>query len=153
MKRLRIVLLLSVVVSVSTVMYAGTPINSSALPKSVNTFLSKYFPGDVVIKAEKEQDYLGLEYDVDLKSGAEASFRENGVWKEIKVARGKSVPASLIPVAISKYVTSNYPGQKIVEISRKRGSYEIDLSNGKELKLTEDAKPATANPSGRPRNK
>ena len=32
--------------------------------------------------------------------------------------------------------------------SRKRGGYEVELSNGTELKLTEDAKPFTENRGG-----
>lgn len=90
-----------------------------------------------------------MEYEVELKSGAEIDFRENDDWKDIKAARGNSVPTALIPTAISKYVTANYRGQKIVEISRKRGGYEIELSNGTELKLTEDAKPMPARQGAR----
>ncbi|WP_290145339.1 PepSY-like domain-containing protein, partial [Muribaculum intestinale] len=51
-----------------------------------------------------------------------------------------------IPAAISKFVSTNFSGQNIVEISRKRGGYEIELTNGTELKLTEDAKPLTEQP-------
>lgn len=149
MKRILSLLLLSIVASVTAIMYAGTPIKQSDLPKTVMTFLTKHFPGDEIRKAEKDQGRRGMEYEVDLKSGAEIDFRENGDWKEIKAARDNSVPAALIPTAISKYVTSNYRGQKIVEISRKRGGYEIELSNGTKLKLTEDAKPMPARQSGR----
>lgn len=129
-------------------MYAGTPIKQSELPKTAKTFLTKYFPGDAVRKAEKEQGRRGMEYEVKLKSGAEIDFRENGDWKDIKAANRHSVPAALIPAAISKYVAAKYRGQKIVEISRKRGGYEIELSSGTELKLTEDAKPMPARQGG-----
>lgn len=141
MKRILSLMLLTIVASVTAITYAGTPVRQSELPKTVRTFLTKHFPGDDIRKAEKEQGRRGMEYEVDLKSGAEIDFRENGDWKEIKAARGNSVPAALIPTAISKYITSSYRGQKIVEISRKRGGYEIELSNGTELKLTETAKP------------
>ncbi|WP_369524099.1 PepSY-like domain-containing protein [Muribaculum intestinale] len=53
---------------------------------------------------------------------------------------------NIIPAAISKFVSTNFSGQDIVEISRKRGGYEIELTNGTELKLTEDAKPLTEQP-------
>lgn len=149
MKRILSLLLLSIVASVTAIMYAGTPIKQSDLPKTAKTFLTKNFPGDEIRKAEKEQGRRGMEYEVELKSGAEIDFRENGDWKDIKAARGNSVPTALIPIAISKYVTANYRGQKIVEISRKRGGYEIELSNGTELKLTEDAKPMPARQGAR----
>ena len=89
-----------------------------------------------------------MEYEVDLKSGAEVDFQENGDWKEVKAARGNAVPAAIIPTAITKYVSTNFKGQSIVEISRKRGGYEVELSNGTELKLTEDAKPMPARRGG-----
>lgn len=145
----RILSLLLLVASVTVIIYAGTPIKQSDLPKTAKTFLAKNFPGDEIRKAEKEQGRRGMEYEIELKSGAEIDFRENGDWKEIKAARGNSIPAVLIPTAISKYVAANYRGQKIIEISRKRGGYEIELSNGTELKLTEDAKPLAARQGGR----
>lgn len=143
MKRIITMMLVAITASFSALVFAGTPINQSELPKAAQTFLSKHFPGDNVRKAEKEPGRRGAEYDVDLFSGAEVDFRDNGDWKEIKAAHGKAVPAAIIPTAILKYVSTNYAGQSIVEISRKRGGYEIELSNGTELKLTEDAKPFT----------
>lgn len=89
-----------------------------------------------------------MEYEVDLASGAEVDFRENGDWKDVKAARGKAVPAAIIPSAITKYVATNHKGTRIVEISRKRGGYEVELSNGKELRLTADAKPMPARKGG-----
>lgn len=149
MKRNFSLLLLSIVASVTAMIYAGTPIKQSDLPKTATTFLTKHFPGDKIRRAEKEKGWRGMEYEVELKSGAEIDFRENGDWKDIKAARGNSVPAALISTAISKYVTTNYSGLKIVEISRIRGGYDIELSNGTELKLTEDAKPMPARQGGR----
>lgn len=141
-------MLISIVASVSAVIYAGTPIKQNELPKAAQTFLSKYFPSDEVVKDEKEQGHRGMEYEVDLKSGAEVDFRDNGDWKEVKAARGKAVPSGIVPAAIAKYVSANYNGQSIVEISHKRGGYDIELSNGSELKLTEDAKPMTGRKGG-----
>lgn len=141
-------MLIIIAASVSAVIYAGTPINQTNLPKAAQTFLSKHFPGDEVLKAEKEQGRRGTEYEVDLKSGAEVDFQENGNWKEVKAARGKAVPDAIVPDAIAKYVAKNFKDQSIVEISRKRGGYEVELSNGTELKLTEDAKPMPARQGG-----
>ena len=89
-----------------------------------------------------------MEYEVDLTSGAEIDFKSDGDWKEVKAARGKAVPSAIVPAAIAKYVSKNFSGQTIVEISRKRGGYEVELSNGSELKLTEDAKPLPARNGG-----
>lgn len=141
MKKFLSLMLVIVASSVSAMVYAGTPIKQTELPNAAQTFLSKHFPGDAVIKAEKDQGRRGMEYEVDLQSGAEIDFRDNGDWKEVKAACGNAVPSAIVPSAIAKYVSANFNGQSIVEISRKRGGYEVELSNGTELKLTKDAKP------------
>ena len=141
-------MLAGIAASMSAFVYAGTPIAQSELPKAAQTFLTKHFPGDNVKKAEKDQGRRGMEYEVDLTSGAEIDFRDNGDWKEVKAAKGKAVPTAIVPAAIAKHVSTNYSGQTIVEISRKRGGYEVELSNGTELKLTEDAKPLTERAGG-----
>jgi len=153
MKKIVTLMFIVVMTSFSTMMFAGTPIKSSELPKAAQTFLTKYFPGDNVRKAEKDQGRRGMEYEVDLMSGAEVDFMENGDWKEVKAAKGKSVPAAIVPAAISKYISTNFKGQTIVEIGRKRGGYEVELSNGTELKLTEDAKQMSARNGGSGRHR
>ena len=153
MKKIVTLMFIAIMTSFSTMMFAGTPIKSSELPKAAQTFLTKYFPGDNVRKAEKDQGRRGMEYEVDLMSGAEVDFMENGDWKEVKAAKGKSVPAAIVPAAISKYISTNFKGQTIVEIGRKRGGYEVELSNGTELKLTEDAKQMPARNDGSRRHR
>ncbi|MBD5237471.1 MAG: hypothetical protein HDS62_08080 [Bacteroidales bacterium] len=153
MKRKIIMMLLAITASFPTLVFAGTPINSSELPKTAQAFLTKHFPGDKVRKAEKDQGRRGMEYEVDLVGGAEVEFRDNGEWKEVKAAKGRAVPSAIIPSAISKYVAANHAGKSIIEISRKRGGYEIKLSNGTELKLTGDAKPLTDNRTGQRGNR
>ena len=148
MKRIITMMLVAIAASIPALVFAGTPVNKSELPKAALTFLSKHFPGDNVRKVEKEQGFRGVEFDVDLVSGAEVDFRDNGDWKEVKAARGQAVPAAIVPAAIAKYVATNFKGQSIVEISRKRGGYEIELSNGSELMLTEDARPFTGKRGG-----
>lgn len=140
MKRLFTLMLTFAVASITAIVFAGTPVSVSDLPKAITTFLSKHFPNDKVWEAEKDREYLGFEYEVSLESGAEIDFKTNLEWKEVKAGRGKSVPASLIPSAVSKFVASNHPDLTIVEISRKRGGYEIELSNGLEIKLTKEGK-------------
>lgn len=128
-----------IVASLSAMVYAGTPIRVADLPAAAQTFLSKHYSGVEVKKAEKDMDRRGVEYEVDLRNGAEIEFMADGQWKDVKAARGESVPAAIVPTAIQQYMTANYEKQVIVEISRTRGGYEVDLSNGMELKLTEDA--------------
>jgi hypothetical protein len=120
--------------------YAGTPISADKLPKAAQTFLAKYFKGDSVRKAETDEGRRGIEYEVDLVSGAEVDFNSDGNWKKVEAAKGKAVPAGIVPAGIAKYVSTNHSGVAIKEIQRKRGGYEVELTNGVELHLTEDGK-------------
>lgn len=141
MKRIFRLTVIAIATAVSGMANAGTPIRPAELPEAARTFLGKYFPGDEVWKAEKESGRRGMEYEVDLGSGAEVDFYETGDWKEVKAARGNAVPGAVIPAAIESYVSTNFKGQRIVEISRKRGGYEVELADGTELRLTDDARP------------
>ncbi len=149
MRKLLTSVLVTLAASVSLPLFSGTRIQQSELPKAAQSFITKYFPKDQVRKVEKDNGYRGLEYEVDFVSGAEVDFKSDGDWKEVKAAHGNSVPASIIPSAIAKYVKTNFSGLTIVEISRKRGGYEVELSNGTELKLTEDAKPMQPRQGGK----
>ena len=42
---------------------------------------------------------------------------------------------AIIPAAIQKYVTTNYPDAKILKIERDKKDYEVKLSNRTELKF------------------
>lgn len=148
MKKFCALIFAAIAASMTMNLSAGQPVSQSELPKAAVTFLGRHFPGDKVRKAEKDQGRRGMEYEVDLQSGAEIDFRDNGDWKDVKAARGKAVPAAIVPTAIAKYVAANHKGQSIVEISRKRGGYEVELADGTELKLTEDAKPLPARQGG-----
>lgn len=139
MRKITIMVLVAVSALLSAA-YAGTPITKEQLPGEARSFISKYFTSDDVRKVEKEQGRRGMEYEVEFASGAEIDFRDDGTWKEVKAAHGGAVPGGIVPKAIAKYVSDNHAGQSIVEISRRRGGYEIELSNKVELKLTEDAK-------------
>lgn len=141
MKRFLSITFIAIAASLTAYIYAGKPIDASQLPKNAQTFISKYFPGDKVRKAETDYGRRGLEYEVDLISGAEIDFTEDGQWKKVDAARGNTVPAAIVPKAIATYVSKNFPGQGIKEISRKRGGYKVELTGGSELMLTADGKP------------
>ncbi len=151
MKRLMSLMLAIVAASASAIIIAGTPINQSELPKAARSFITKHFASEQVKKVEKDNGRRGMEYEVDFTSGAELEFTSDGEWKEVKAARGQAVPAAIIPSGIAKYVSTNFSGLSIVEIARKRGGYEVVLSNGSELKLTADGAPMQPRQGGRGR--
>ncbi len=146
----RLIFALVFVVSLSSVaIFAGIIMQRKDLPEAAQTFISMYFPDDEIRKVEKDKGHRGTEYEVDFVSGAEVEFLSDGQWKEVKAAYGYAVPAEIVPPAIYKYVADNFDGLVIVDISRKRGGYEVELSNGTELKLTEDAQPMQMQTQGR----
>lgn len=120
---------------------ADTPISQSELPQAAQTFIATYFSGDQVRKVEKDHGRRGVQYEVEFISKAEIDFDANGEWREVKAARGASVPDGIVPEAIASYVNTNFPGIAVKEISRKRGGFEVELTNGSELHLTADGKP------------
>ena len=62
-------------------------------------------------------------------------FADNkGNWEEVN-CKYSSVPTAIIPAAIQKYVTTNYPDAKILKIERDKKDYEVKLSNRTELKF------------------
>lgn len=139
MKKSLILLLISFL-SLSTTL-AGEPVDPVDLPDVVSRFLDLHFPGVHIEKAEKGYGRFGAEYDIDLATGAEIDILENGDWTEVKAAPDKAVPAAIVPPKIAEYVTKDFAGHKIIGISRKKGGYKLELWNGTELRLSEDAEP------------
>ena len=50
------------------------------------------------------------------------------------------IPADLVPKKIASYVAKHYPTAKIVELSRNRNEWEVELNNGTELTFGSDFK-------------
>ena len=105
-----------------------------ALPEAVTAFLNKNFPGTTVVGVETDTEYGGLEYDVLLSDGTKVDFDRNNQWESID-CRGKAVPAALVPAAIASYVQANYQALPITKIDHQPYGYDLDLSNGLELKF------------------
>lgn len=109
--------------------------NVSVLPQAAQTILSNNFKSKVsVIKIDKEIGRVS-DYEVILTDGSEITFDRNGNWKEIEVGLKSKVPSSLIPKGISDYVNKNMRGQKIVGIEKERSGYDVELSNGIDMKF------------------
>lgn len=107
--------------------------NSEPLPAAARTTLSKNFPKAEVNRVKVDSHIFGGdEYEVILSNGTEIEFDSNGEWKEVDCGH-LAVPNAFVLKPIAQYVTKNYPGQKIVKVSKDRNKYEIELSNGIDL--------------------
>lgn len=105
-----------------------------ALPEAINAFVQQYFAGATIVNVETDSEYGGIEYDVILNDGTEIDFDRNNQWDNVN-CHTKAVPAALVPQAITNYVKSNYQALPITKIDKDAYGYEIELSNGMDLKF------------------
>ena len=112
------------------------PIQVNQLPQVVQEFIKKNFSGVKVALAKMESDFFDKSYEVIFTNGNKVEFDRNGKWDKIE-CKYTEVPVSAIPEFIKKYISENYPEVKvwIIEYERKRGKYEVKLSNRWELKF------------------
>ncbi len=114
-------------------------ISYSDLPKQSQTFLEAHFRNIKVSRVVKDRDDGRNTWEVKLANGWEVDFRKNGEWDYID-CHSSPVPESifiLLPetTKILNYCGENYPNAHIVEIDKESFGYDIELSNGTELKF------------------
>ncbi len=110
------------------------------LPETAQTVLKENFKADVShIKIGKEFGRI-REYDVVMTDGSEISFDKHGNWKEVEVGQSTSVPTALIPNPIKTFVNENQKKAKVTGIEKKNYGYDVELSNGQDVKFTEKGK-------------
>ena len=135
MKKLLLIMLAALGLSASAVAGGKYSHDASVLPEAARTTISNNFKAKVsVVKIEKTLGHI-TEYETALTDGTEISFDNSGNWDNIEVANSKSVPNSIVPQAIRDYVAKHQPGTHIVGIDKEHNGYEIDLSNGVEMKF------------------
>lgn len=105
------------------------------LPAAAKAELKRNFKAEVShIKIDKEWGRIS-EYDVVLTDGTEITFDRNGNWKDIEMRRDRSVPAAFVPAAIATYIRQNQKNATITGIEKKKSGYEVELSNGIDMKF------------------
>lgn len=109
-------------------------IRKDQLPTKAQLFIQQHFADNKVAIAKVESDLFSKSYDVIFTNGNKVEFDQKGVWKEVD-CKYSQVPLALIPDAIRKYVTANYPDANVVQIERDKKDYEVKLSGGLELKF------------------
>lgn len=110
------------------------PISAEQLPAQSLTFIKTHFSGLKISYAKMETDFFDKTYDVVFVNGQKAEFDKNGEWKEVD-CKYSAVPASVIPEAIKKYLTEQYPAETVIKIERDKTGYEVKLKNKLELKF------------------
>lgn len=109
--------------------------DASVLPEAARTTISNNFKAKVsVVKIEKTLGRVD-EYEVVLADGSEITFDRTGNWDNVEVANTASVPKSFVPAAVSEYVKKAHSGTRIVGIDKERTGYDVELSNGIDIKF------------------
>lgn len=130
-------LLLLVVIATSTFARADKyTINREDLPQTAREMLDTYFPKTKVGMIKVDKHLLKkTDYDVRLVNGTKIEFNNAGKWTSVD-CRTREVPSGLIPSNIRKYISKNYQDVQVVKIEKKTSGYEVDLSDGVELKFS-----------------
>lgn len=111
------------------------PINIDQLPKNAQAFLAEHFNNLTVAFAVENLKYIGAEYEVVYTDRTEVDFSADGEWESVE-RKYDAIPTSIIPAKISDYVANmGMSGQYIKKIERGRYTWEIELSNGLEIKF------------------
>lgn len=113
------------------------PITEKELPAKAQAFIKQHFSKEKVTRAIEDKEFFGSDYKAYLSNGASIDFDDKGDWEEVENKTG-AVPASLIPKTITAYLAKNYKNQKVTQIDKSRGGYEITLADTTELEF--DAK-------------
>ena len=118
---------------------------STAMAQNANTdpaitqFVEQYFPKATVQMVMPDEDDI----DVVLSDYTKLEFRLNNEWKQVDCEHSTvytSVPAELVPEQITAYVNSNFPGTIIKKLEKKFRGWEVELTNGLELKFNSNFK-------------
>lgn len=110
------------------------PIAASELPISAQTMISSHFKGRTVIFAKREQGVTTTGYEAVLSDGTQIEFNRNGEWTEVDCGRS-AVPSTVIPKEIAAYVKKHFATESICQIEQYRKIYEVELTNGIEIKF------------------
>ncbi len=110
------------------------PIAVDELPATAQKFIRTHFASSEVLYAKVDDGLFDNDYKVVFADGASAEFASNGEWKEV-MCKHCAVPASVVPQAIREQVVKQFPKAVIEGIDRDRRGYDVELSNGLDLKF------------------
>ena len=135
MKKWTILFVSMLVMSVTVWAGNDKPIQISQMPQAAQQFIQKHFANQSVAVAKMESELLDKNYDVIFTNGDKVEFNKKGQWTKVD-CKHTQVPVEVIPVAIQKYVSQQFPDAKVVRIEvTDRKGYEVDLSNGFDIEF------------------
>lgn len=111
------------------------PTSVDKLPQAAQEFLSAHFKDLTVAYAVEEQKYTGKEYEVVYTDRTEVEFRSDGQWESVG-RKYSPVPASIVPQPIPNLRFRKQLSRAVIrQIDRNAYTWEVELSNGLEIKF------------------
>lgn len=111
-------------------------LDRSQLPQPAQEMIAKYFPKAKIAMIKVDKHLLKkTDYDVKLVNGTKIEFNNAGKWTSVDCKK-KEVPQELVIRSIRNYVKNNGNGAYIVKVENSFKGYEIELSDGVELKFS-----------------
>ena len=139
MKKTLITLFVALVSFTTALADNDRAIQFNQLPQAAQTFLNSHFKNAKVAMVTTERDWLTQEYNVVFVNGDKIEFDSKGNWENIE-CRHASVPQHIVPTAITQHISQAFPGTSIKEIDHDRRGYDVELSNGVEVKFDNNFK-------------
>ena len=132
----KVLLLFVTLFAISASVKAGDdkPTTMDRIPQKAQQFVKKYFGDKQVALVTVESEFMDKSYDVTFTNGDVVEFNKRGEWKNID-CKYSAVPDGVIPTAIQSYVAKNYPNAKVKQLERDRKDYDVELTNGWEIKF------------------
>lgn len=109
-------------------------IDFKSLPSKAQTFLNTYMDKSEIALIKMDTDKKENDYKVYFDDGSKVKFDNQGDWEKIKL-RNKGVPEELVDPMVLIYIHTEYPDLPILALERDSKGYEVELSNGMELKF------------------
>lgn len=110
------------------------PVVPEQLPAPVRTFVQGTYPGATITFAQKDLELTGWKYEVFMADGTHIEFDTDDAWDKIESPMAKPIPTQVIPAPIATHLQANFPGAFVTKIEKERNGYEVELSNGIDLK-------------------
>ena len=131
MKKLSILFVSLMVLSVSSLFADDWVVPVSQLPANARSFIQKVFPDAQIFKVERD----GRKFDVKLSNGVSIDFLGNGDWENID-SEYAPIPDAAFPPAVVKAVKSAYPQAAIIDAEKEWGNYKLKLNNMMEIMVS-----------------
>ncbi len=107
----------------------------TSMPQQAQTFINTHFADKQIAICYQDRELFDKDYEVIFMDGSNVDFTSSGVWTEVEDRDADGVPTAIIPAAILEYVNARHPGQYIVEISKDRQGYDVELNTTIELEF------------------